>query len=780
MRCPSGSGSAMSRADTLEPVRTRDAGDPLEELVSLSAHGTRHRGPSFLTWHRDDTPREAFFAPAVLAAASALVAVWPYTSVIEPGPWSFAVVIIVATVTLVGFGLRVLLRVRPMWVRELTALIAQVLAALGMLTLMVAGDTAVFGLIPTSSTWEVFGSLAGSAWEQIVFGAAPLASSPGLRLVMAAGFAVLAILLDQLVATRGAVLAALLIAAVGAVPMIITRGDANVVWFVMLAIMVLVLFRSTAARHPSAPRRASVVTVLGAGAAAVVATLVISPVVPVSTALAGTGVGVTVDASLRLGDDLRQPNPIDVLTLATTRGTAPYLRLTTLSDFDGRVWLPDRGQLQPTNAGFGPVEWGEDIAVTDESTSIRVLRMSSSWLPVPYPATGVQGVGRSWLVMPENRTIVSRNSDAVGNDYTVASLKVTPTLEQIRALSAAPPAPGDDAVALPEIIAQTAAEVTAAASTDYDRLIAMQTWFRTQFIYSLDTPVEEGFDGTGTEAVAKFLEVRSGYCVHFAGAFALMSQSLGMQTRIVVGYLPGTRTQDTRGDENVFTVSSDQLHSWPEVLFPGVGWVPFEPTATLGAPTAFSSAASTGGTGGTATPAPTTAPDAGPTAAPDLDRRDAGGGTAGAGGLRRLDPTPIVLTGFGVIFVLLLPMLIRLGVRAVRRGRAHRGDAGAAWTELRATLIDLEIAVSDAESPRVRASRIVAEGRADAEAMRALTDAVERASYAKAPLPGDVAPALDEVLRRLHRSVDRPTRLRALLIPRSLFAARAATSPLLV
>jgi transglutaminase-like putative cysteine protease len=50
--------------------------------------------------------------------------------------------------------------------------------------------------------------------------------------------------------------------------------------------------------------------------------------------------------------------------------------------------------------------------------------------------------------------------------------------------------------------------------------------------------VQEGFDGQGVDAVAAFLQAKTGYCVHFAGAFALMARSLGMPTRIVVGFLP--------------------------------------------------------------------------------------------------------------------------------------------------------------------------------------------------------------------------------------------------
>ena len=518
--------------------------------------------------------------------------------------------------------------------------------------------------------------------------------------------------------------------------------------------------------------------------AALAATVIVAPVLPVSASLAGTGVGVTVDASLRLGDDLRQPNPVEVLTLATTAEAAPYLRLTTLSEFDGRVWEPDRGGLQPQSDGFGPAEWADDVETTEQNTSIRIIGMSSAWLPVPYPATSVQGVPSGWRVSPENRTLASRTADAVGNDYTVRSIEVSPTLEQIRAIPAAAPVVDPDAepVELPEVIGETAADVTADATNDYDRLIALQSWFRGQFSYSLDTPVDEGFDGTGADAVARFLDVRSGYCIHFAGAFALMAESLDMEVRIVVGYLPGALTDTTRGDEAVYSVSSDLLHSWPEVLFPGVGWVPFEPTASLGVPTAFTAGSTAGGgTGGSTPIAPSAAPSAEQTSGPVIEREDAGDNTGATGELRRLDPTPVLLVALGVVAALLLPAMVRVTIRLVRRRAARRGDSAAAWTELRATMQDLRLPVSDAETPRMRGDDLVSDSGVDAGAVRVLVDAVERASYARPSTEpvGDLDAALTDVLARLRHSVDRPTRVRAFLLPWSLFASRRTELPLM-
>lgn len=740
---------------------------------------------SRLSWHREHELPVGTVLPSVLAAGAGLVAMWPFTSVIEPGSWSFAVLAVILVTALTGMTCRTLMRGRPAWARDLVTIAVQILVVMGTVILLVAGDTAVFGVMPTEATFYTFQALAAAAWEEIAFGSAPLAASPGLQAVMGLGFGVVAILLDQLVAQRGAILASLLTAVVGSVPMIATLGGVNVVWFVLLGILILVLLRYTAAQNPDSPRRTSVAVAAGVGVAALAATVIVAPVLPVSATLTGTGTGVTVDASLRLGDDLRQPNPVEVLTLATTADTAPYLRLTTLSSFDGRVWEPDRGDLQAQSEGFGPDEWADEIETTDQNTSIRVIRMSSSWLPVPYPATGVQGLSAAWRVSPENRTLASRNGDAVGNDYTVRSLEVSPTLEQIRALPAASPIVDPDAepVDLPDVIGETAAEVTADATNDYDRLVALQSWFRSQFAYSLETPVDEGFDGTGADAVAEFLEVRSGYCIHFAGAFALMAESLDMEVRIVVGYLPGALTETTRGDEAVYSVSSDQLHSWPEVLFPGVGWVPFEPTASLGVPTAFSAAATTGGgTGGAATPAPTAAPSTEQTSGPELEREDAGDNAGATGERRQLDPTPVVLTTLGVLVVLLIPAFARLALRFARRGRARDGDAGAAWAELRATMQDLRVPLSDAETPRMRGDDLVRDSGVNADAITVLVAAVEQASYARpsASAARDLDAALIDVTAQLRRSVDRWTRVHAFLLPRSLFVSRRTDVPLLV
>ncbi|WP_300267246.1 DUF3488 and transglutaminase-like domain-containing protein [Microbacterium sp.] len=708
----------------------------------------------------------------LLTVCAVFVVLWPYTSVIAAGPWSFVCACVVFVVALTGVLMRQL-RLGPT-ARSLWTLFAQVLVAIGALTLLLVPQGAILGVVPTGSTVTALGRLLIEGFQQVQVSVAPMDDTLALRSILGIGIAIVTILLDHLIAQRLTLLAVLFTAAVGAVPMIVTFGDANVVWFVMLAMVSLFLLRHGIRHDHRNPRRASAGVAVGVGATATIVALVLTPILPVSATWMGAGTSLTLNPSLRLGDDLRRPAPTDVITIATSDTPAPYLRIATLSRFDGRVWTADETPAQPLSDGFGEADWSEAIDADPRRTSIRINGISSSWLPVPYPATQIVGASSAWNVMPANRTVISETQNAAGADYTVTSVDVAPTLEQIRAADAVADAAPEEPV--PDVVAETAAEVTADADTDYDRLVALQNWFRSQFTYSLEAPVEGDFDGTGSEAVEAFLEARSGYCIHFAGAFALMAQSLDMPVRIVVGYLPGRLTDDTRGDDSVYVVSSDQLHAWPEVRFDGIGWVPFEPTASLGVPTLFQAAETdTGGTTPPTEPTPSAAPTTAATSGPEIDRDQGDTSTADGQSLQPLDPTPVMLVTFAVLLVIVLPALIRLAMRMRRYHRARAGDAVMAWNELRETLIDLRLPVSDADTPRERGAELVKRG-ADAGAVHVLVGAIEQASYARTvEKDADLAGALRRVSDDLRHSVDMPARLAAVFVPRSLFTTSSAS-----
>lgn len=722
-----------------------------------------------------------------LAVFAALVAALiPVMRVVEPGDWLVGSVVLAGLILTAGYFAR-LARLRAIVV----TLIEVAVWAL-FVTWIFFRSTALLWIIPTPETLGAIPALLADANTEIVQGAAPIDSSVAVSALIVGAMGVLAIIVDHVVITaRMPLLASVGLIAVSLIPAIVVDAEADVMSFIYLAAAILFLLRAeTRSRETpaeqSAERSAGVpATAMGIAAIAVVVAVAASPMLPepAMRPSSSIGAGPSISASLKLGDDLRRPEPVEVLQYTSTASSPPYLRATTLSRFDGSVWQPDPLRTVPLESTYGlnPLEVADDVRVDEYATSVSVVNLASYWLPVPWAATGVTGLEGEWSAVAANRTVVSQSVTTQGQNYDVASLAVKPSREQIRAMDAeSDERIGDETLALPteipEVIGELATEVTEGTTNDYDALIALQRWFRGgEFRYSLDAPVEDGFDGTGAEAVAQFLEVREGYCIHFASAFALMARTLDMPSRIVVGYLPGDANGEIEDGEPVYSVSSDTLHSWPEVYFQGVGWVGFEPTASLGTPTSFLPESFTpGAADNNSANQPSNIPS--PTTTPGVNPQDPNAPLEGASGVIR-DAEVNLFPMLGTVFVILLLLVTPAIARVVRQRGLNQaaidGDARAAWSIVQNTAIDVGVAVPGAETPRMFAERLVRDHGASADAMRVLVQAIEHASYSGARGPNyglgeAAAQAASEATASLFRGVPASRRLLAVVAPRSL------------
>ncbi len=669
----------------------------------------------------------------------------------------------------------------------------QLAVGTGILTLVFLRDTAFLGMVPLGGSFEQAGRYTAAAAGEIQRSTAPMEATAALSFFVVAGVIAFTIVVDHLVLTAGMpLLAGIVLLLVSLIPTVVVPAAVNLWWFALLAASIAaLLWADTRRRRPRAGSRtrgaagtAGVAAAIGAGAIAV--TLIVAPVLPHTLArgLPGTGAA-HIDPSLSLGADLRQPEAVDVLRMRTDAPTPQYLRVATLSEFDGSTWQPDKTNRLPLEnpRALSPVETDADIEVGQYTTTIDIAALSSPWLPVPFPAVNVSGLQGDWSAMPINRTVSSTSSGTEGQSYMVTTTVPEPTLAQIRDATATAQRGQEDTIALPDdlppIIAQTAREVTAGADNDYDALIALQDWFRgPDFRYSLDAPVRDGFDGTGADAVASFLDVRAGYCVHFASAFALMARTLGMPARIVVGYLPGSATGESVDGQDVRTVRSTQLHAWPEVHFEGVGWVAFEPTKSLGTPTDIGGQRQPeNSTDASPTPTPRSSSSASPrptstaTARPDLPE-DASPLTPGQRSAVNL------AWGVGVAALVVL-LLTPATLAMVRRRRLHAaasaGDAAAAWELLEADARDLGIRVRDSESPRMFAERLHTQHGVVADDVAVLVAAIEQVSYgpdadgtAADHGTGTLGEALNRAREQLRAAASGSARFWATALPRSL------------
>ena len=110
-------------------------------------------------------------------------------------------------------------------------------------------------------------------------------------------------------------------------------------------------------------------------------------------------------------------------------------------------------------------------------------------------------------------------------------------------------------------------ELTYSCEDDYTKAKVIESYLRN---YKYDTSVD--LRGTDNYVASFLFDTKSGYCVHFASAMVLLLREAGVPARYVSGYLyNGTDT----------FVKSGDAHAWVEAYIEGMGWMTFEPTATM-------------------------------------------------------------------------------------------------------------------------------------------------------------------------------------------------------
>ncbi len=122
----------------------------------------------------------------------------------------------------------------------------------------------------------------------------------------------------------------------------------------------------------------------------------------------------------------------------------------------------------------------------------------------------------------------------------------------------------------PDAVRQLAKDITQDAETPYQKVLAIGDYL-SQFPYdeTVAAPPE------GADGVAYFLfENKAGFCLYYASAMVTMLRAAGVPSRLAVGYLPG----QTGDDNTIFTLRNTYHHAWPQVYFPGYGWVDLEAT----------------------------------------------------------------------------------------------------------------------------------------------------------------------------------------------------------
>ena len=205
--------------------------------------------------------------------------------------------------------------------------------------------------------------------------------------------------------------------------------------------------------------------------------------------------------------------------------------------------------------------------------------------------------------------------------------------------------------------------IIGAATDPYDMTLRIEEYLRQFYTYSLAPPAS-----TYQSPYAAFLfDTHTGYCQHFAGTMALLLRFNGIPARVAVGFATGQAQSN-----GSYLVTSNNAHAWVEAYFPGVGWLPFDPTPGRSIPTAGPSSTAPGFVSPFAQQNGTTSKDVQPPPPsggnPEASPTSSPGNTGGGGGfLSRAKWFPWVLA----LVVLLIAWPLGRNyrrLRAVRRG----------------------------------------------------------------------------------------------------------------
>jgi len=122
----------------------------------------------------------------------------------------------------------------------------------------------------------------------------------------------------------------------------------------------------------------------------------------------------------------------------------------------------------------------------------------------------------------------------------------------------------------PPRVRELAHQIAGRFDNPYDQAKALEGYLR-GIPYSEEIPSPP----PNQDGVAWFLfQQREGYCDYYASAMAVMARSLGIPARVASGYTRGVFDAKT----HTWTIRESDAHTWPELWFPGYGWIPFEPT----------------------------------------------------------------------------------------------------------------------------------------------------------------------------------------------------------
>ncbi len=531
-------------------------------------------------------------------------------------------------------------------------------------------------------------------------------------------------------------------------------------------------------------------------AMAVIAGIVVGPRLPGADAQEmlsfrdqGDPTRVVVSPFVSIEARLVEQSATELFTVTSSQPS--YWRLAGLDEYDDNIWKV-AGNFSPED-GELPGATVEGGAREDVQQDYSVSALQEIWLPAAFaPAEIVETTARlTWNAESGSLTVANDIPNSDGVEYSLISSIPRFTAEELAAApETVPPEIAERYLPLPPVsplVRSEAERVTAGAITRYDKMLALQDFFRS-FEYSVNLNPSDGRD-----PLEQFLDDRIGFCQQFAGTFAVMARTLGIPARVAIGFTWGDPVGQADDGRTVYQVTGRQTHAWPEVWFEGLGWVAFEPTPGRGAPAAVDYTGLPAAQDSLIQPDNPDGPVTTTTLAPSdpgtvdqgplVPELDLGGGDGGGS-----------LDDDGGSFISLTALLWILGIGGLvaayaggipayhqlrRQSRRQRIDSPAtgvetAWAEVTESLeLGYGLTRRPAETRREYARRLASDMRVPREEMGELANKVTVARYYPTGLAAGDAARADELAAAIEQSIASRvpvfTRWKRLVDPKRLF-----------
>jgi transglutaminase-like putative cysteine protease len=365
-----------------------------------------------------------------------------------------------------------------------------------------------------------------------------------------------------------------------------------------------------------------------------------------------------------------------------------------LDRYDGRTWSAG-GRYVSTGRQLPPPD-APPTRPSQVVQDIRIQGLDGIWLPAA--ARPVEVTGTDFQFDPDHGVLVSPAPELADLRYRVVSDVARPTEEQLAAASFAPaPAALDLPSPIPESIIDAAQNMEPSTVGALERARSLETYLQARVKTPenvADAPTGHAY-GNLTHLLNEEASGFEGTSEQFATLFAVLARVNGIPARVVAGFMLPTEPTP----EGVYEVRSGDAHVWPELLFEGVGWVPFDPSPNAAAEAREEEREQAGSDRPVDEPVVVDVPS---TTTPSTRDR-AAAGTGGGVDWR----WALLLIPMSIVGALSIPVLLKR--RRRRRGRRGRPEqrVGAAWSDVVDRMVETRVDVPVSAS----ATDVVAAGR---------------------------------------------------------------------